>query len=52
MFYLKWHKVTLGSVRADPYKYVTFWGSLSKIWPTSYRTELAVYYTSMRTEYL
>ena len=32
----------LGSVRAVPYKDVTFWESRFKILPTSYRTELAV----------
>ena len=41
-FYLKKHNFTMGSVRAVPNNDMTFWGSLSNISPTSYRTELAV----------
>ena len=42
VFRLKWHNFKLGIIRALPYKDVTLRGSHSKIWPTSYRTELDV----------
>lgn len=42
MFRLKCCHFIMGSVKNIPFKHITFWGSLSKMWPTSYRTELDV----------